>query len=261
MSVAPPEPLHPGRVLAVGAHPDDIEFGCGATLARWAAAGSDVTLLILTDGSKGTWDPEADLAALVEQRRVEQRDAARALGAAGVEFLDLVDGELEAGRVEQAALCEAIRRVRPDTLLSHDPWKHYRLHPDHRHAGDLVLAAVVAARDPHFFPDRGRPHRPDRLLLFEAETPDYAEDAAAGLDAKVAALLCHRTQWRSTMGIDADGSDPSADLEAFGDRIRAEAAAAGAPWGLAAGRGVQAPRAALSGPGRDERAPKGPLVA
>ena len=234
MSAAIPESLRPGRVLAVGAHPDDIEFACGATLARWAAAGSEVTLLILSDGSKGTWDPDADLAALVERRREEQWDAARALGAAHVEFLDLVDGELEAGRAEQAALCAVIRRVRPDTLLGHDPWKHYRLQPDHRHAGDLVLAAVVAARDPHFFSDRGEPHRPDRLLLFEAETPDHPENAVDGLDAKLAALLCHRTQWRSTMGIDGDGSDVTAELEAFGDRIRAEAAAAGAPWGLAA---------------------------
>ena len=88
--------LQPRRVLAVGAHPDDIEFGCGATLARWAASGSEVVLLVLTDGSKGTWDRDADVAALVEVRRAEQEAAARTLGAAGVEFLDLVDGELEA---------------------------------------------------------------------------------------------------------------------------------------------------------------------
>jgi LmbE family N-acetylglucosaminyl deacetylase len=231
VSAGSSEPLHPGRVLAVGAHPDDIEFGCGATLARWAAAGSDVTLLILTDGSKGTWDPEADLTSLVEQRRGEQRDAARALGAAQVAFLDFVDGELETGRGEQAAVCAAIRRVRPDTLLGHDPWKHYRIHPDHRQAGDLVLAGVVAARDPHFFPEQGPPHRPERLLLFEAETPDHAEDATPGLDAKVEALLCHRSQWRSTMGIDGEGADP-AELKAFRDRVRADAIRAGAPWGL-----------------------------
>lgn len=234
MSAAPPEALHPARVLAVGAHPDDIEFGCGATLAGWAAAGSEVTLLVLTDGSKGTWDPHADLMTLVEQRREEQRDAARALGVAHVEFLDLIDGELEAGRAEQGVLCAAIRRVRPDTMLGHDPWKHYRLHPDHRHAGDLTLAAVVAARDPHFFPDLGPPHRPERLLLFEAETPDHPEDVSDGLDAKLAALLCHRSQWRSTMGIDEDGSDIAVELEAFRSRIRAEATTAGAPWGLSA---------------------------
>jgi LmbE family N-acetylglucosaminyl deacetylase len=223
----------PGRVLAVGAHPDDIEFGCGATLARWAAAGAAVHLLVLTDGSKGTWDADADLEALAVRRRAEQLDAAAALGAAGVEFLDLVDGELVAGLAERAAVCAAIRRLQPDTVLGHDPWKRYRLHPDHRRAGDLALDGVVAARDPHFFPDRGAPHRPARVLLFEAEVVDHVEDAAPGLDAKIAALLCHRSQWRSTLGIAAGGPDESAERAAFEARVRREAASAGAGWGLA----------------------------
>ncbi len=223
----------PARVLAVGAHPDDIEFGCGATLARWAAAGAAVHLLVLTDGSKGTWDSDADLEALAARRRAEQVDAAGALGAAGVEFLDLVDGELAAGLAERAAVCAAIRTVQPDTVLGHDPWKRYRLHPDHRRAGELVLDGVVAARDPHFFPDRGAPHRPGRLLLFEAEVVDHVEDAAPGLEAKVAALLCHRSQWRSTLGITAGGQDEPAERAAFEARVRREAASAGAGWGLA----------------------------
>src|SRR5438128_2294975 len=61
-----PELPTPARALAIGAHPDDVEFGCGATLAKWAQAGAEVRLLVLTDGSKGTWDPDADLGALVE---------------------------------------------------------------------------------------------------------------------------------------------------------------------------------------------------
>ena len=233
MSPRPPAPLTPRRALVVGAHPDDIEFGCGATIARWAAAGAEVHLLVLTDGSKGTWDPHDDLPALVARRRVEQKAAADALGAAGVEFLDLVDGELEAGRAERAEVCGAIRRIAPDTLVGHDPWKRYRLHPDHRRAGELVVDGVVAARDPHFFPERGAPHRPERLLLFEADQPDHAEDASAGFDAKVAALLCHHSQWRSTMGIDEAAPDLEAQQAAFVERIRHDAAAAGAPFGLA----------------------------
>src|SRR5690606_12629344 len=88
----------PGVALAIGAHPDDIEFGCGATLAKWAAAGCVVHHLVCTDGSKGTWDPGQDIAELVVQRRAEQRAAARALGATGeVVFLDWPDGELDSG--------------------------------------------------------------------------------------------------------------------------------------------------------------------
>ncbi len=232
MSRRAPALITPRRALVVGAHPDDIEFGCGATVARWAAAGSEVHLLVLTDGSKGTWDPDEDLAALVARRRVEQQAAADALGAASVEFLDQVDGELESGRLERAEVCGAIRRVAPDTLVGHDPWKRYRLHPDHRRAGELVVDGVVVARDPHFFPERGAPHRPERLLLFEADEPDYAEDAGPGFDAKVAALLCHRSQWRSTMGIDEAAPDLPAQHAAFVERIRGDGAAAGAPFGL-----------------------------
>ena len=70
---------HRGVALAIGAHPDDVEFGCGATLAKWAAAGCVVHHLVCTDGSKGTWDPDADVAALAARRQVEQREAARRL--------------------------------------------------------------------------------------------------------------------------------------------------------------------------------------
>jgi LmbE family N-acetylglucosaminyl deacetylase len=213
----------PGRVLAIGAHPDDIEFGCGATLAKWARAGAHVELLVLTDGSKGSWEPEQDLAALVATRRDEQRAAARTLGAADVYFLDAVDGELEADAGRRAEVCAAIRTSTPDVVLGHDPWRQYRLHPDHRHAGQLVIDGIVAARDPHFFPDAGAPHRPSRLLLFEAQVVDHVETVAADdVTAKIDALLCHRSQWHSTMGIEMGTPAADAQRGAFADRIRSE---------------------------------------
>src|SRR5207237_4855754 len=104
----------PRRALAVGAHPDDIEFGCGATLAKWADAGAHVTMCVCTDGAKGTWDRDADLAALVAQRETEQRDAGAALGADDVEMLRFVDGELVDNMTARAAVCRVIRRTRPD---------------------------------------------------------------------------------------------------------------------------------------------------
>src|SRR5258708_29450599 len=88
----------PGRALAIGAHPDDVEFGAGGTLAKWAAAGCAVLHVICTDGSKGSWDRDEVLASLVVTRQEEQRQASRALGASGdVVFLGLPDGELECG--------------------------------------------------------------------------------------------------------------------------------------------------------------------
>src|SRR5947207_1799510 len=197
----------PERALAIGAHPDDIEFGCAATLAKWAAAGCHVTLLVLTDGSKGTWDAAADRTALIATRRLEQRAAANAIGARDVHFLDRVDGELVDGRQEQAEVCALIRAVRPDVVLGHDPWKRYRIHPDHRRAGWLTLDAIVAARDPHFFPDQPvAPHRPACALLFEAEEIDHLEGVDEWIEIKIASLVAHRSQWRSTMSIDDDGS-------------------------------------------------------
>jgi LmbE family N-acetylglucosaminyl deacetylase len=222
----------PRRVLAVGAHPDDIEFGCGATLAKWADAGTHVSLCVCTDGAKGSWDPNVELAALVARREAEQRDAAAVLGAADVELLGFVDGELHDDDRARAALCAVIRRSRPDVVLGHDPWRAYRLHPDHRAAGRLTIAAIVAARDPHFFPDQAlAPHRPATLLLFEPAQVHHVEDVRDHLTRKVAALLAHRSQWRSTMGIEEDSE---ADVGRFAARIEGEARAAGLHAGLRA---------------------------
>jgi len=213
----------PERVLAIGAHPDDIEFGCGATLAKWAAAGSEVWLLVLTDGSKGTWDPHADPTELANLRVNEQVAAARVLGAAKVLHASFVDGELYNGRGERQRVVGAIRRVRPSVLLTHDPWKRYRLHPDHRAAGFLVLDAVVAARDPHFFPEDGLdPHRPETVLLFEADEVDHYEAVDHTVANKIDALLAHRSQWQSTMGIDERGPDVDAQRAAFTARVERE---------------------------------------
>jgi LmbE family N-acetylglucosaminyl deacetylase len=216
----------PGRALAIGAHPDDIDFGCGGTLAKWAAAGCEITELVLTDGSKGSWDPKADRDSLVALRREEQRAAAAALGARDVVFLDHVDGELDSGLAERAEVCRVIREARPDVVLGHDPWKRYRLHPDHRHAGLLAVEGIVAARDPHFFPEQGlAPHRPGGLLLWEADQVDHVETIDDFLAAKLAALLAHQSQWESTMGIDRD---QTAQAQVFEDRVRRRAAEAAA---------------------------------
>ncbi len=212
----------PAVALAVAAHPDDVEFQAGATLARWAAAGCAVHHLILTDGSKGTWNPATDPASLVHDREAEQQAAALRLGAVGgVRFLRWPDGELEAGLRQRTQVAAAIREVRPEVVLGHDPWRRYRLHPDHRNAGWLVCDGIVAARDPLFFPELATPsHRPRALLLWEADEVNHVEVADdAALEAKVAALLEHRSQFLTTHGI-TDPADPG-QLAAFAARQRA----------------------------------------
>lgn len=221
----------PSVALAVGAHPDDVEFGCGGTLAKWAAAGCTVHHLVMTDGSKGTWDPTVDRELLRQTRQEEQRAAAARLGAAGeVIFLDQVDGELDSSLALRSEVARWIRILRPDVVLGHDPWRRYRVHPDHRHAGWLTCDAVVAARDPLFFPEHGvAHHRPRTLLLWEADAPDHAENVSATVEVKLSALEAHTSQHRSTMKAEDDG-----EMERFRSRIRERLASLGRPHGMAA---------------------------
>jgi LmbE family N-acetylglucosaminyl deacetylase len=223
----------PASALAIGAHPDDVEFGAGGTLAKWAAAGCIVHHLVCTDGSKGTWDVNADTVALVARRQDEQRAAARQLSgehAGQVVFLGHVDGELDSSLAVRSEVARVIRELKPEVVLGHDPWKQYRLHPDHRHAGLLACEAIVAARDPHFYREHGLPHhRPSAVLLWEAERPNHVEDVTATVDRKLAALEAHVSQFESTM----KATDES-QLLAFRARIRARLAEHGLPYDLAA---------------------------
>ncbi len=223
----------PKKALAIGAHPDDIELNAGATLAKWAASGSEIHLLICTDGSKGTWDPQTDLADLIYQRQVEQKEAARRLGInSPIIFMGWVDGELDSGALQRKQIAAHIRQIKPNIVLGHDPWKRWRLHPDHRHAGWLTTDAIVAARDPHFFSELNLPpHRPEALLLFEADEPDHGEDASGYEATKAQALQAFGTQYETTLNLPLKPTKH--DLDAFQQRIAQQLANQGAVANLA----------------------------
>ena len=227
-----PDPLPiPERALTIGAHPDDAEFGAGGTLARWAQAGTQISMVIVTDGSKGSWDPAVSSGDLARRRAAEQLAAADRLGVTGeIVHLDYVDGELENTMELRKLICEWIRRLRPDVVLSHDPWKRYMLHPDHRATGIGTIDGVVAARDHLFYPDLGlEKHRPDAVLLWGADEPDYWEDITATFDIKIEALLCHSSQTESTMNDASNGEESRA---AFITRMKEWAARNGQAVGL-----------------------------
>lgn len=221
----------PTSALAIGAHPDDVEFGAGGLLAKWAAHGTTIHHLVCTDGSKGTWDPDADVRALAARRQDEQREAARRLAgenAGEVRFLERVDGELDSDLATRSEVARVIRELRPQVVLGHDPWKRYRLHPDHRHAGLLACEGIVSARDPHFFRDHGLAHhRPDALLLWEADEPDHAEDVTRFVGTKLHALAAHESQFESTMKAADD-----AQLAAFDQRVRNRLGDLGRPFDM-----------------------------
>ncbi len=237
---AEPDPTHqaldvPTRAMTIGAHPDDAEFGAGGTLARWSAAGCEVAMLIVTDGSKGTWDHSLDPADLTRIRGAEQQQAAAVLGAGNTVMLDHPDGELEYSIDLRKELCLWIRRLRPEVVLSHDPWRRYMLHPDHRVTGWAAVDAVVAARDHLFFPeqlvDGLAEHRPAGLLLWAADDPDHWEDISDTFDRKVEALLCHSSQGATTMG---DANESAEGRREFAGRLRDWANQQGKPVGLGA---------------------------
>jgi LmbE family N-acetylglucosaminyl deacetylase len=202
-------------------------------LAKWAADGCTIHHLVCTDGSKGTWDVDADVKALALRRQDEQREAAHRLAgdcAGEVRFLGYVDGELDSSLAVRGEVAQVIRELEPRVVLGHDPWKRYRLHPDHRHAGLLACEGIVAARDPHFYREqRLAHHRPELLLLWEAEQPDHAEDVSEYVETKLRALAAHQTQFESTMNaVDEE------QLDAFDQRIRARLADLGRPHDMAA---------------------------
>lgn len=226
----------PDRALTIGAHPDDAEFGAGGLLAKWSERGCEASMLVITDGSKGSWDPDADPGDLMETRRTEQLRSASVLGITGeVVMLGRVDGELEYSMQLRETLCWWIRRLRPNVVITHDPWKRYMLHPDHRVTGLVATDGVIAARDHLFFPAQltgeiGK-HRPDAVLYWQADEPDHREDITGFVDRKVAALLCHSSQTQTTMD---DAGASSAHRERFAARIAQWASEVGKPAGLAA---------------------------
>ena len=190
----------PSCALAVYAHPDDPEVSCGGTLARWAAAGCDVHVLIACAGDKGSTDPAVDPQELADRRAAEMDAAAGALGVADVVRWGHPDGDLDRVTDVRAELVELIRSVRPDVVIGPDPTAvffgdGYVNHVDHRTIGWALLDAVApAAGSPLYHRERGPAHHVATLLLSGSLEPDVWVDISDGLDAKVRALFCHTSQ-------------------------------------------------------------------
>lgn len=188
------------RVLIVGAHPDDPDFFCGGTVARWTDAGAAVAYVVVTSGDKGMPDPSLDPIAFSRMREAEQEASARKLGVTDVTFLRLTDGEVFDTLELRERLTAEIRRFRPDLIVTHDPLtRRYRQHPDHRATGAAALAAAFpACRLATFFPEQVAaglaPHVVGRALLFGSDQPDTFVDIVPVIDRKIAALEEHVSQ-------------------------------------------------------------------
>jgi LmbE family N-acetylglucosaminyl deacetylase len=224
------------RVLAVTAHPDDVDFGASGTIASWTAAGVEVTYCVCTDGDAGGFDPTVDRAEIPGIRRAEQRAAAAVVGVTDVRFLGYPDGALEATQDLRRDISRVIRQVRPQRMLIQSPDRNWARigasHPDHLAAGVAAIAAI--------YPDARNPFAHPTLLADEelaewaaAETwlmahPDtnHAVDVTDQFDRKIAALSAHQSQ--------------TAHMDGLETRLREwgamNAAAAGLPEGRLAER-------------------------
>lgn len=201
-------------------------------MARWAVGSAVVSLLVVTDGAKGSHDPLLADAELTEMRRAEQYEAARVLGISDVRFLEAPDGGIERSDALVLEVVRIIREARPDVVISHDPWLHYELHPDHRAVGWITCDAVYRAKEPRFdlgLAAAGLPAwRPRELWLFNAQEPNHVEDVSDHFETKLRAVLCHRSQYPTSMGIAFGDLESAGRFEAS---LRAEDAAVGQPCG------------------------------
>ncbi len=196
----------PAVALAVYAHPDDADVACGGTLARWAKAGATVHLIVCTDGGMGTMDPAFKEKKLAAQRAGELVESSALIGLTSVTNLGVADGELTDAEDFRHTLVQHIRRHQPDVVCGHDPTafffgQSYFNHRDHRIAGTALLDAVSpAAALPLYFPTAGPPHQVATVLLSGTLEPDEWVDVTDTIDAKTAAVECHRTQFHEPDG-------------------------------------------------------------
>jgi len=190
----------PERALAVYAHPDDADVSCGGTLARWAADGAEVHVVVCAAGDKGSSDPKTVPSELARRRAGEVDAASTALGIAGHHALGHPDGELANDRVLRGQIVALVRDLRPDLVVCPDPTavffgSGYLNHRDHRVVGWATLDAVAhEARGPHYFPNAGPAHKVGEVWLSGTLEPDTWVDIAATIEAKTEALRCHETQ-------------------------------------------------------------------
>ena len=197
----------PQNILIILAHPDDPEFFCGATLAKWARAGHHITYLLLTCGDKGfnpvTTPAHMSPDELCAVRHKEQYAAAKVIGAESVHFMEYPDGYLVPDLNLRREVVREIRRHKPDILVTCDPQTLFAVyginHPDHRACGQVVLDAVFpAAGNLAYFSElleEGfQPHMPKEVWCSLTMQPNVTLDVTDMWDTKMQAILEHKTQ-------------------------------------------------------------------
>ena len=200
-----PGPFYvPESAMAIVAHPDDIEFSCAGTMARWAKAGARISYVLLTSGDVGIATPGMTRAEAVEIREAEARAAAKIAGASEVIFLREPDGMLQPTLEVRKKLVREIRRFKPEVIVTGDPtvvWsgKNYINHPDHRAASQAALDATFpAAGQPNLFEELAEEglsaHKPRKVYVTTWDNADMFVNIEDTIEMKVEALRAHKSQ-------------------------------------------------------------------
>ena len=195
------------RVLAVVAHPDDIDFGGAGTVALWTKAGIEVHYCIVTDGQAGGFEPDRDRAEVPAVRRAEQTAAAQHVGVHDLHFLGYDDGSVEPTPELVRDISQVIRKVRPQRLLTQSPersWTRLQVsHPDHLAAAEATVRAFYpAAGNPYAYPDlTEEAWDVGELWMMDHPEPNHQVDITDTFDQKMAALISHTSQLRDPDGL------------------------------------------------------------
>ena len=199
------QPHEIDRVLAVMAHPDDVDFGAAGTIANLTDAGVEVVYCLVTDGQAGGFDHTIPRNEMARIRRREQTEAAAKVGVSDLRFLGHMDGSVVADLDLRHDISVVIRQVRPQVVITQLPMRSlestYGSHPDHIATGEATMSAVYAdARNPFAFP--GRPivdlddWTVDEVWIPFGSAAQDVVDITHQLDRKIEALMCHRSQHR-----------------------------------------------------------------
>lgn len=202
----------PQKLLCVVAHPDDVEVTLGATVAKWAALGTEVSLLVCTDGGKGTSEADKAGREIAKTRAMEEARAAQILGISCWHQLNYADGELRVNDHLRSDIAECIRAHKPDAVFTMDPTFFYSVqwsyvnHRDHRAVGEATLDAVYPmARDAAALPellDNGyEPHGVTTLLMSHFERENYMINVSDYFKIKEDALRAHESQFGDASGV------------------------------------------------------------
>ncbi|MFX1516764.1 MAG: PIG-L deacetylase family protein [Promethearchaeota archaeon] len=203
-------------IVVVYAHPDDAEFLAGGTLAKWAEEGHKIFAICATNGNLGAKITGITPEELAKTRKAELTNAMKIIGGEVPIFLDFPDGFLRDHTNElKERLIYWFRNLKPERVLTFDPWKKYQIHPDHIEVGRIASEAATFSCFPILYPEHLKeglnPHQPEEIwyMVPIEHKPNRLVDITSTMDKKMKAIFCHQSQVEMMADLFVEGADPA----------------------------------------------------